>query len=94
MGKCSDAQFKNVTHQRIDFFHPKCTKTHLHLTVISKIFPGVMLRTPIIKGKWEGWTGHNEAWEGRDGREGEEDGMEGRAGQGGEGIGGNERPET
>jgi hypothetical protein len=57
--------------------YPKCAKTRLRASVISKIFPGVIPRTPVIKGREGDRTRKGE----RRGRE-REGGEEERGGKG------------
>jgi hypothetical protein len=55
---------------------PKCAKTHVHASVISKIFPGIIPRTPLTKewgkmgGKGKGRIRVRERKGDREGREG------------------------
>jgi hypothetical protein len=74
--------------------YPKCAKTHLRASVISKIFPGVTPPDPLIKGRGRGGEGkrrEGRGGEGRGGKGGREErrgrGGEGRGGEGGEGKG-------
>jgi hypothetical protein len=61
--------------------YPKCAKTHLRASVISKIFPGVTPPDPRYKGEGKGR-------EGKGGREGAGKGGEGKGGEGRGGKGG------
>jgi hypothetical protein len=69
--------------------HPKCAKTDLRASVISKNFPGLYPRTPLNRGRGgeEGRVGR-ENGKGRE--EGEGRGENGRGGKG-EGKGGREK---
>jgi uncharacterized low-complexity protein len=70
--------------------YPKCAKTLLLSSAISKIVPGVIPRTPVVKGRGKGWEGR-----GGEGRRGEGQGKgevrgkerEGREGEGRRGAG-------
>jgi hypothetical protein len=70
--------------------YPKCAKTHLRASVISKIFPGVTPPDPLIKGRGRGGEGKRREGRGGEGRGGKGGGRkeEGGKGRGGEGRGG------
>jgi hypothetical protein len=50
-----------VAHERMDFFRPKCAKARRQATILSKITPGLITRTPINKGKEGGAEWKSEA---------------------------------
>jgi hypothetical protein len=39
------------------FFRPKCAKTRLEASKVSKFFPGLHPPTPVNKSKRKGWEG-------------------------------------
>jgi hypothetical protein len=67
----------------------KCAKTHVRAFEISKIFPGLYPRTPVLGGRGPPGRGGREGWEERgwEGDEGDGNGslQEGRRAGGGKG---------
>lgn len=96
MGQRSDAELKNVTHQRIDFSVQNALKLAYKQLKFQKLSRGVTTGSPLTRGR----GGRGRVKPGREGTErwkgGRKKRMEGgrEGGKEGQGTGGSERPET